>query len=94
MTKDIQKTALRLPREIHTAVKDAAEQNNRTMNAEIVDRLAKSFINEGHHINIDNNQPLAKENGEINYDKLSSIILEIQNAMNDVVKVIDNAKDK
>lgn len=43
---DIQRTALRLPRDLHTKVIDSAEQNNRTMNAEIVDRLEKSFSNE------------------------------------------------
>lgn len=43
---DIQRTALRLPRDLHTKVIDSAEQNNRTMNAEIVERLEKSFSKE------------------------------------------------
>ena len=43
MTKDIQKTALRLPRELHTAILDAASKSGRTMNAEIVYRLQKSI---------------------------------------------------
>ena len=43
MTKDIQKTALRLPRELHTAILDAASKSGRTMNAEIVYRLRRTF---------------------------------------------------
>lgn len=43
MTKDIQKTALRLPRELHTAILDAASESGRTMNGEIVYRLQQSF---------------------------------------------------
>ena len=43
MTKDIQKTALRLPRELHTAILDAASKSGRTMNAEIVYRLQRSI---------------------------------------------------
>jgi hypothetical protein len=43
MTKDIQKTALRLPRELHTAILDAASKSGRTMNAEIVYRLQQSI---------------------------------------------------
>ncbi len=51
MTKDIQKTALRLPRELHTAILDAASKSGRTMNAEIVYRLQQSiedgYVNTG-----------------------------------------------
>lgn len=43
MTKDIQKTALRLPRELHTAILDAASKSGRTMNGEIVYRLQQSL---------------------------------------------------
>lgn len=43
MSEDIQKTALRLPRELHTAIHKAAKESGRTMNAEIVYRLEKSF---------------------------------------------------
>lgn len=46
MTKDIQKTALRLPRDIHTAILDAASKSGRTMNAEIVYRLQQSLNEE------------------------------------------------
>lgn len=42
-TPDIQKTALRVPRELHTAIHKAAEKSGRTMNAEIVHRLEQSF---------------------------------------------------
>lgn len=40
---DYQKTALRVPRELHAKIIDAAKKNNRTMNAEIVERLGASF---------------------------------------------------
>lgn len=43
MSKDIQKTALRLPRELHTAIHEAAAAAGRTMNAEIVHRLQRTF---------------------------------------------------
>lgn len=47
MKDDIQKTALRLPRDLHTAVLDAAKSSGRTMNAEIVHRLQLTFELEG-----------------------------------------------
>jgi Arc-like DNA binding domain len=40
---DYQKTALRIPKELHTKIIEAAKANNRTMNAEIIDRLEKSL---------------------------------------------------
>lgn len=43
---DYIRTALRLPRDLHKEVQDSAEKNNRSMNAEIVARLEKSFIEE------------------------------------------------
>lgn len=43
MNEDIQKTALRLPRELHTAIHESAKKSGRTMNAEIVYRLQQSF---------------------------------------------------
>ncbi|MFM4747182.1 Arc family DNA-binding protein [Aeromonas caviae] len=46
MSKDIQKTALRLPRDLHTAIHEAAAASGRTMNAEIVYRLQKTFDEE------------------------------------------------
>lgn len=41
---DILKTALRIPRNLHAKIIDSAVKNNRTMNAEIVERLEKSFF--------------------------------------------------
>lgn len=41
--QDIQKTALRVPRELHTKIHEAADSSGRTMNAEIVHRLESSF---------------------------------------------------
>lgn len=41
--EDFQKTALRLPRDLHTKIIECAKNNNRTMNAEIVERLEASF---------------------------------------------------
>jgi len=41
--KDIQNTALRLPRELHTEIHASAEASNRSMNAEIVSRLENSY---------------------------------------------------
>lgn len=40
---DIQKTALRLPQDLHQMVIDAAHQSGRSMNAEIVARLRATF---------------------------------------------------
>lgn len=40
---DIQKTALRLPQDLHQMVIDAAHQLGRSMNAEIVARLRATF---------------------------------------------------
>lgn len=37
------KTALRLPRELHTRIQEFAQINERSMNAEIVARLQSSF---------------------------------------------------
>lgn len=46
MSKDIQKTALRLPRDLHTAIHEAADASGRTMNAEIVYRLQRTFADD------------------------------------------------
>ncbi|MGL5288826.1 MAG: Arc family DNA-binding protein [Aeromonas sp.] len=43
MNKDIQKTALRLPRELHTSIHKTAAKSGRTMNAEIVYHLQKAM---------------------------------------------------
>ncbi|WP_372504543.1 Arc family DNA-binding protein [Thiothrix lacustris] len=40
---DIQKTALRLPRDIHQMVSEAARHAGHSMNAEIIARLRASF---------------------------------------------------
>ena len=40
---DIQKTALRLPRDIHQMVSEAARKAGHSMNAEIIARLRASF---------------------------------------------------
>lgn len=44
---DYIKTALRLPRSLHSTVQESAEEKGRSMNAEIIERLRKSFIPEG-----------------------------------------------
>lgn len=41
---DIQKTALRLPKDLHQMVIAAAEQAGHSMNAEIIARLRTSFM--------------------------------------------------
>lgn len=43
MEEDIQKTALRLPKDLHRKVHEAATESGRSMNAEIVARLQESF---------------------------------------------------
>jgi hypothetical protein len=43
---DIQKTALRLPKDLHKMVSDAARQVGHSMNAEIISRLRGSFGND------------------------------------------------
>lgn len=37
------KTALRLPRDVHARIQEAATSNGRSMNAEMVARLQESF---------------------------------------------------
>ena len=39
------KTALRLPPDLHAELKDSAEKNGRTMNAEIIARLQQMPVN-------------------------------------------------
>ena len=46
MSKDIQRTALRLPRDLHNSIHEAAAASGRTMNAEIVYRLQRTFDEE------------------------------------------------
>lgn len=41
---DYVKTAFRLPKAIHFALQESAEDKGRSMNAEIIDRLTNSFI--------------------------------------------------
>lgn len=41
---DYIKTALRLPRDLHAEIKDAAEYHGRSMNAEIIARLESSGV--------------------------------------------------
>jgi hypothetical protein len=41
--KEIQKTALRLPRELHSKILLTAAESGRSMNAEIVHRLQTSY---------------------------------------------------
>lgn len=43
---DIQKTALRLPKDLHQMVSDAARDAGHSMNAEIISRLRASFTHE------------------------------------------------
>ena len=46
MDKKIQKTALRIPVDIHKRIIEKAKENQRAMNAEIVYRLLKSLEDE------------------------------------------------
>jgi predicted HicB family RNase H-like nuclease len=39
-------TAVRLPPDLHATIKDAAERNGRSMNAEIIDRLYATPVNQ------------------------------------------------
>lgn len=43
---DFIKTALRLPRELHAAIQESATASSRSMNAEIIARLERSFDSE------------------------------------------------
>lgn len=44
MSDDLVKTALRVPRDLHTLIHAEAEKSGRTFNAEIVYRLNQSFV--------------------------------------------------
>lgn len=43
---DFIKTALRLPKAVHASIQSAATQSGRSMNAEIIARLERSFADE------------------------------------------------
>lgn len=43
MTKDTYRSQFRLPYDLYEALKDAADKNRRSLNAEIVARLGQSF---------------------------------------------------
>lgn len=45
-TESIQKTALRVPRDLHEQIHQAAQASGRSFNAEIVKRLQESFERE------------------------------------------------
>jgi hypothetical protein len=47
---DWQKTALRLPRELHKQIHDAAKQNHRTFNGQIVALLSDYARNKAHEV--------------------------------------------
>ena len=55
---DYVQSAVRIPRDLHAELQDAAERNGRSMNAEIIARLQVSAVEMG--IN-----ELAKQNSEI-----------------------------
>ncbi|MBY0243162.1 MAG: Arc family DNA-binding protein [Burkholderiaceae bacterium] len=44
--QDYIKTALRIPRDLHADILDAAERNGRSMNAEIIARLQAEPVND------------------------------------------------
>lgn len=79
---DIQKTALRLPRDLHDMVVESSRQFGRSMNAEIVARLRASFdscsINLNFEVNekinsLDKNPPFT----EAQEARLREVILEM-----------------
>ena len=47
MARDDPQFKLRLPAALHEQIKEASEQNHRSMNAEMVSRLAASFEHRG-----------------------------------------------
>jgi hypothetical protein len=64
---DYQRTALRLPRDLHARIHEAAEKSERSFNAEIVARLEQTFDAEA--------QRTPEEQRELE-DRLSSMIAE------------------
>ena len=72
MNEDIQKTALRLPRELHTAIHESAKKSGRTMNAEIVYRLQQSFEGVIASLQLE----VEPSEREKNYDKFKEIIVD------------------
>ena len=60
---EIQKTALRLPKDLHTDILQAASESGRSMNAEIVRRLQASFnqIDTNSSESLDTMRKIAKE---------------------------------
>lgn len=66
--EDFLKTALRLPRDLHAKIHEAADEAGRSMNAEIVARLEQSFrivesvvVDEGHRLVEHTNYQLSLE---------------------------------
>lgn len=80
MDEDIQKTALRLPRDLHTQILEAAKSNRRSMNAEIVARLQSSLGNHSHQQNLSLRAQLLEQE----HERLSRQILEAEMALDEL----------
>lgn len=72
---DYMKTALRLPRDLHARLHDAAEANNRTYNSEILQRLEESFLLRSSSSTIDIRKDIALIEGVLGdlREKLDSV---------------------
>lgn len=65
------KTALRLPRELHAKLQDAADATSKSMNAEIVSRLDKSFDSPEHAVLLSAFERLNTDLARLEIEKLA-----------------------
>ena len=94
MSKDIQKTALRLPRDLHTAIHEAADASGRTMNAEIVYRLQRTFDEKEAPTDIAPRQYQRKQKYTIQSDMPDEAMQELMARIQEVWDKYKAAQDK
>lgn len=82
---DWHKTGLRLPKDLHSALHDAAAATGRSYNAEIVARLQQSF--EGSEIDL-------RPRLSAHHTKLADRLLVIQSQLTDVIRKQDFIRDQ
>lgn len=94
MSKDIQRTALRLPRDLHNAIHEAAAASGRTMNAEIVYRLQRTFDEKEAPTDIAPRQYQRKQKHTLQSDMPDEVMQELMASIQEVWDKYKAAQDK
>ena len=87
---DYLKTALRLPRDLHTKIHEAADSSGRTMNAEIVSRLERTFFED--FARLDDSPSEAKDIDDL-FVEITQKIEAVKFAMDRYEKMKGKSKD-